>query len=92
MLHRVLAIVWREGAGATSSHALLGQVMGSCGLLLVQPTSFASLLTLCCEVHLTVTMRLLSVIYHLGWVHHGCLASLVGSLSELGAYCLLHGP
>ena len=88
----MLAIEWREGAGATSSDALLGQVMGSCGLLLVRPTSFASLLTLCRQIHLTVTMRLLSVIYHFGWVHHGCLASLVGSLRELRAYCLLHGP
>ena len=92
MLHRVLATEWREGAGATSSDALLRHVMGSCGLLLVHLTSFASLLILCRQIHLTVTMLLLSIIYHFDWVHHRCLASPVGSLRELRAYCLLHGP
>lgn len=92
MFHRVLAVKWREGVSTTSSDALLGQVMRSCGLLLVRPASFAPLLTLCRQIHLTVTMQLLSVIYHFDWVHHGRLASLVGSLRELRAHRLLHGP
>ena len=84
MLHRVLSVKWGEGAGATSSDALLGHVMGSCGLLLLHP-SFAPLLILCRQVHLTMNI----LFYR---VHHGHLASLVGRLRELCAYRLLHGP